>query len=94
MTTKPALTVKNLSITFPMGPTMAGPARALDDISFTIRPREFICFLGPSGSGKTTLLKVLAGLLQPTYGNVHFMHRHTQRSAWSFSKPASCPGAP
>ena len=70
MNTKPILTVKNLSVVFP---DSNGGLRALDDISFEVCPREFICFLGPSGSGKTTLLRILASLLQPTTGQIHFI---------------------
>ena len=66
----PTLAVKNLSVVFPDN---NGGLRALDDISFEVRPREFICFLGPSGSGKTTLLRILASLLPPTMGQVHFI---------------------
>jgi NitT/TauT family transport system ATP-binding protein len=76
MTAKPILTVKNLSVVFP---DSNGGLRALEDISFEVRPREFICFLGPSGSGKTTLLRILAGLLRPTNGQVNFAHsQHPQ----------------
>lgn len=79
MTPKPALRVKNLSVRFPNGASsLNGDLHALDDISFDVRPREFICFLGPSGSGKTTLLKALAGLLQPTSGSVNFMDHHSR----------------
>ncbi len=70
MTIKPILTVKNISVVFPDD---NGGLRALDDISFEVRPQEFICFLGPSGSGKTTLLRILAGLLPPTAGRVNFI---------------------
>jgi len=42
----------------------------LDDISLTSRPGEILAILGPSGCGKTTLLKVIAGLIQPTDGQV------------------------
>jgi len=73
MTIKPILNVKNLSVVFP---DANGGLRALEDISFEVCPRDFICFLGPSGSGKTTLLRILASLLQPTAGEVNFIRNH------------------
>jgi ATP-binding cassette, subfamily B, bacterial CvaB/MchF/RaxB len=42
----------------------------LDNISFKIFPNESLAIVGPSGGGKTTLLKLLAGLLQPTRGEI------------------------
>ncbi|WP_141264315.1 MULTISPECIES: ABC transporter ATP-binding protein [unclassified Neomoorella] len=39
---------------------------ALQDLSFSVFPREFLCILGPSGCGKTTLLRIIAGL-EPDY---------------------------
>ena len=83
MTTKPILSVRNLSITYP--DTNEG-LHALDNISFEVRPREFVCFLGPSGSGKTTFLRVLAGILQPTSGSVSFMHHHQPRIGMVFQQ--------
>jgi len=44
--------------------------RAVDGITFEIRPGERVGFLGPNGAGKTTTLKVLSGLLHPTSGEV------------------------
>lgn len=63
-----ALVVKNLSAVFPNG---NGGLRALENVSFTVRSKEFLCVLGPSGSGKSTLLRILSGLLQPTTGEVY-----------------------
>jgi NitT/TauT family transport system ATP-binding protein len=73
MKNPPILTVKNLSVVFPDN---NGGLCALDDISFDVSPRDFICFLGPSGSGKTTLLRILAGLLNPSSGRVDFADNH------------------
>lgn len=67
-----ALTLRNLSVTFPNG---NGGLEALRDVSFVVQPREFLCVLGPSGCGKTTLLRILAGLLQPNSGEITF-HDH------------------
>jgi NitT/TauT family transport system ATP-binding protein len=65
----PILTVHDLSVTFP---DPNGGLEVLDTVSFTVRPREFVCVLGPSGSGKSTLLRILAGLLGPTSGAFTF----------------------
>jgi NitT/TauT family transport system ATP-binding protein len=43
---------------------------ALKDLTFTVGSGELVCLVGPSGCGKTTLLRCVAGLLQPTGGQV------------------------
>ncbi len=44
--------------------------QALSDVNAVIQPGEFICLIGPSGCGKSTLLRLIAGLIDPTGGNV------------------------
>ncbi len=48
-----------------------GRMTALNGVSLDIHENEFVCVVGPSGCGKSTLLNVIAGLLEPTSGNVY-----------------------
>jgi len=48
---------------------------AVDDVSFAIKPAEFLTLLGPSGCGKTTTLRIVAGLQSPDKGRVHIADR-------------------
>ena len=63
----PILVADELSVVFPNG---NGGLAALERLSFSVYPDDFLCILGPSGSGKTTLLRVLSGLIPPTSGLV------------------------
>jgi ABC-2 type transport system ATP-binding protein len=45
-----------------------GPVRAVDGLSFTVRPGHVTGFLGPNGAGKTTTMRVILGLDAPTTG--------------------------
>jgi NitT/TauT family transport system ATP-binding protein len=68
-TLDPILVVKGLSAVFPNG---NGGLKALEQLSFSVFPQQFVCVLGPSGSGKSTLLRILAGLLEPTQGEISY----------------------
>jgi NitT/TauT family transport system ATP-binding protein len=46
------------------------PILALDSIDVEIRPGEFVAIVGASGCGKTTLLNIMAGLIEPSAGNL------------------------
>ena len=75
MTSSPEVTlqVKNLHVIFN---DASGVVHALHDLTFSLKKNDFVCLIGPSGSGKSTLLRVLAGLVDPTQGEVQFKSRH------------------
>lgn len=50
--------------------TVAGETHALSDLSLAIGQGQFVGIVGPSGCGKSTLLSLIAGLMQPTSGQV------------------------
>ncbi|TLQ01053.1 ABC transporter ATP-binding protein [Nesterenkonia salmonea] len=43
---------------------------AVEDVSVTIKPGEFVCIVGPSGCGKSTMMNMATGLLEPTDGEL------------------------
>lgn len=47
--------------------------RAVEDLSFDVKPGEVFGLLGPNGSGKSTTLKMIVGLLRPTEGRLHVL---------------------
>jgi multiple sugar transport system ATP-binding protein len=54
---------------------MFGDVVAVKDVSIEIPDKEFLVFVGPSGCGKTTSLRVLAGLEEPTEGDIYIGQR-------------------
>lgn len=47
-----------------------GKVNALENVSFTVKPGEFVSVVGPSGCGKTTVLNIVAGLVPVEHGTV------------------------
>ncbi|HEY0712504.1 MAG TPA: ABC transporter ATP-binding protein [Polyangia bacterium] len=47
-----------------------GPVKALDAVSFDVHRRELVCVIGPSGCGKSTIGRLIAGLDEPTAGQL------------------------
>ncbi|MGN6488646.1 MAG: ABC transporter ATP-binding protein [Devosia sp.] len=62
MTQKPILEVKDLNVHYDTG---KGPAKAVNDVSFSLRPGERLGLIGESGSGKTTMATALMRLTKP-----------------------------
>jgi len=64
---EPRLEVRNLRKSFNVD---GGEREVIDDISFAAEPGSFISVIGPSGCGKSTMFNIIAGLEQPTSGDV------------------------
>jgi ABC-type Fe3+/spermidine/putrescine transport system ATPase subunit len=59
----PTVSLKNVSMRF-------GTVTAVESMDLVIKDKEYVTILGPSGCGKTTLIKIIAGILEPTEGEV------------------------
>ena len=80
----PALALRRVSKRHGAG---ANAVVALDGVSLTVQRGEFVCLVGASGCGKTTLLSVVAGLDQPTSGELEV----NGRTALMFQESALLP---
>lgn len=62
---QPIISLRNVGKSF-----KDGQVRALENISFDVRPGEFVSLVGPSGCGKTTLLRLINGLIPADEGEI------------------------
>ena len=58
-----------------------GDKRAVDDLTFTVKPGIVTGFLGPNGSGKSTTMRLVLGLDRPTRGDVTVNGKHYREHA-------------
>ena len=81
----PAVRLTDVSKAYRAG---RGELLAVDRVSLTVGDGEFVCIIGASGCGKSTLLNLVAGLDQPTSGEVDTAGR---RVGLMFQEPALFP---
>lgn len=61
----PLLDIRDLDVRY-------GAIQAIRQVSLQVMPGELVCLIGANGAGKSTLLKSVAGLLQPSGGEIRF----------------------
>ncbi|MCZ8515035.1 metal ABC transporter ATP-binding protein [Paenibacillus filicis] len=59
------LSVRNISLRL-------GGKQIINDLSFSLKPGEFMGIIGPNGAGKTTLFRMILDMLKPQEGSIHF----------------------
>ena len=75
--------------------TYANGCCAIENLTFSAQPGEFVAIVGPSGAGKTTLLNLIAGLDRELEGNIAFHsgqeRRACPRTSFMFQEPRLMP---
>ena len=65
---EPAVDIAGVSMVFNRG--RANQVSAVEEVSLTLQPSEFVSLIGPSGCGKSTMLRLIANLIEPTAGSI------------------------
>ena len=73
MTSNPAITLRNVGKRY-------GQKWAVEDISVTIDEAQLVLVVGPNGAGKSTLLKIIAGVVEPTKGEISLFRENMRPS--------------
>ncbi|MCX6578280.1 MAG: ATP-binding cassette domain-containing protein, partial [Candidatus Aminicenantes bacterium] len=58
----------------------------VNHVSLAVRPSEVLGYLGPNGAGKTTTIKMLAGLLEPSYGDIYLDGENIKKDIIGYKK--------
>jgi len=78
--TAPLLETRKLTRHFRVGRGLSRQMlHAVDDVDLTIDRQEIVALAGESGSGKSTIARLLAGVYQPTSGEIYYQGRPTSR---------------
>ena len=79
MSTKPAISLRNLSKSY-------GKSRGIENITFDVMPGEVFGFLGPNGAGKTTAIRTLVGLINASSGSAEILGHNALASSVQLRK--------
>ncbi|TMV04300.1 ABC transporter ATP-binding protein [Ruegeria sediminis] len=74
---QPKLRLRNVSKEY-VAPRTGQRTLAVSDFTLDVRAGEFLCIVGPSGCGKSTVLNMIAGLDQPTGGDIEMDGHHVR----------------
>jgi len=70
------MSIELRNVSYIYDPAVKNPKIAVNQVSLTIEPGEFVGIIGHTGSGKSTLIQMLNGLVKPTAGDVFFDGRN------------------
>lgn len=81
------LSLEDIGKRFPKG------VSAIEEVSLEVAEGDFLALLGPSGCGKSTLLRMIAGLIEPTSGRLHWQSDIAGKIGFVFQEPTLMPWA-
>ncbi len=90
----PAMQFQNLTVEFGRRGFGRRPFRALDGLTLTVAPGDFLAIIGPNGSGKTTAIHCALGLRQPTSGTVEVFGQRLRAGTSAFRDLVYVPEEP
>ena len=86
-----SVTVRDVAVSYKQRAGQTERVTAVEQVSFTVQPGEFVAIVGPSGCGKSTLLKAIAGLVPLAGGQVTLGDGPASRVGFVFQTDALLP---